>query len=226
MGPGGEDETDADRHQRLEDMVNTMLVNDVGTEESRVVITTLSPGHFSVRLPAGEKRRRTTAAVGLQTEAQADEAATAAAEEGEGWPAVVGLLGRNAEWPAGAAPGWPQPAGELEPASREEEPPAPLAAWEGNGLWGGAKAERRRGSAPEGAEAAHQLLRSTRAQAGARILGSEAGGQAWAAAAAVADRLSISPEELTAVAAAAAAEVAAAAAAAEEVLVVESREPE
>ena len=64
-----EDETDADRQQRLEDMVNTMLVNYGGTEESRVVITTLSPGHFSVRLPAGEKRRRTTAAVGLQTEA-------------------------------------------------------------------------------------------------------------------------------------------------------------
>ena len=56
-------------------------------------------------------------------------------------------------------------------------------------------------------------LPHTRAQAGARILGSAAGGQAWAAAAAVCERLSISPEELPAVAAAAAAEVAAAAAA-------------
>ena len=57
-------------------------------------------------------------------------------------------------------------------------------------------------------------LPHTRAQAGARILGSAAGGQAWAAAAAVCERLSISPEELPAVAAAAAAEVAAAALAA------------
>ena len=85
-----------------------------------------------------------------------------------------------------------------------------------------------------------QLLRSTRAQHGARILGSAAGGQAWAAAAAVCDRLGISNEQLPAVCAAAAAQAPAAAAAAaaqvaaalalergdEEVLVVESREPE